>query len=161
MDERLPTKPQNSLVFDAVRFEFSALVLNLATHQPHQPALSKQFGFRCSPFRILCASFKSCHKPATPTCWDSKTARPSFFSLTPGWQGLKDKNKRGVGGLRCNGAAWETGCHFWPRDSLNVIINQPTLYFFQAIPRARVVRRGRGEVAKGRSVQARGMAWKK
>ena len=28
--------------------------------------------------------------------------------------------------MRFNGAAWETGWHFCPRDSLNVIINQPT-----------------------------------
>ena len=34
--------------------------------------------------------------------------------------------------MRFNGAAWETGWHFCPRDSLNVIINQPTSLFFEA-----------------------------
>ena len=55
-----------------------------------------------------------------------------FFSTTPVCLGLKDKNEKGVGVLRFNGAAWETGWHFCPRDSLNVIINQPTslLFFF-------------------------------
>ena len=38
----------------------------------------------------------------------------------------------GGGVLRFNGAAWETGWHFCPRDSLNVIINQPTSLFFEA-----------------------------
>ena len=55
-----------------------------------------------------------------------------FFSTTPICLGLKDKNEKGVGVLRFNGAAWETGWHFCPRDSLNVIINQPTSLFFEA-----------------------------
>ena len=45
------------------------------------------------------------------------------------WQGTSSP---GVGVLRFNGAAWETGWHFCPRDSLNVIINQPTSLFFEA-----------------------------
>ena len=57
---------------------------------------------------------------------------PFFFSTTPVCLGLKDKNVKGVGVLRFNGAAWETGWHFCPRDSLNVIINQPTSLFFEA-----------------------------
>ena len=40
------------------------------------------------------------------------------------WQGTSSP---GVGVLRFNGAAWETGWHFCPRDSLNVIIN----FFFR------------------------------
>ena len=59
---------------------------------------------------------------------------PFFFSITPVCLGLKDKNEKGVGVLRFNGAAWETGWHFCPRDSLNVIINQPTCLFFEAPP---------------------------
>ena len=54
-----------------------------------------------------------------------------FFSTTPVCLGLKDKNVKGVGVLRFNGAAWETGWHFCPRDSLNVIINQPTSLLFR------------------------------
>ena len=61
-----------------------------------------------------------------------------FFFHTPGWQEFKDKNETGVRGLCWNGAAWESGCHFWPRDSLIVIINQPTLYVFRPAPWARV-----------------------
>ena len=45
------------------------------------------------------------------------------------WQGTSSP---GVGVLRFNGAAWETGWHFCPRDPLNVIINQPTSLFFEA-----------------------------
>ena len=45
------------------------------------------------------------------------------------WQGTSSP---GVGVWRFNGAAWETGWHFCPRDSLNVIINQPTSLFFEA-----------------------------
>ena len=63
---------------------------------------------------------------------DRIAAHPFFFSTTPVCLGLKDKNVKGVGVLRFNGAAWETGWHFCPRDSLNVIINQPTSLFFEA-----------------------------
>ena len=63
---------------------------------------------------------------------DGIAAHPFFFSTTPVCLGLKDKNVKGVGVLRFNGAAWETGWHFCPRDSLNVIINQPTSLFFEA-----------------------------
>ena len=41
--------------------------------------------------------------------------------------------------MRFNGAAWETGWHFCPRDSLNVIINQPTCLFFEAAAAAAVI----------------------
>ena len=62
-----------------------------------------------------------------------KIAPPPPFQDPPKedfvWQGTSSP---GVGVLRFNGATWETGWHFCPRDSLNVIINQPTSLFFEA-----------------------------